>query len=189
MAKVPTRAQFRIITAVAAGITALVLLVGCARLGAPLVLALVIGTLIGAASVATRPGSAPAAYVAFGLLVGYAFCLAVATLREQVWFGLVLVGLLVVGGAWLLSEPGWPSSLFATASVAAVLTFWAVAYQNRWEFADDPAAVARSTSIAALVLGSALVFVALSQAEELARKARKARKASRGIRVPSSVEE
>jgi hypothetical protein len=146
------------------------------KTGGMTVFCVVAGALIGCASVAARPGRAVTMYVAFGMLMGYAFWMGASAISQRAFLELVVLLLLVGGVVWLLQDPRWPSALFSGVVVLLCLGLAVLQYTRR-EFSEyDPELVRRSVLTSYVVLGLGLVYLGLGLAETALQKAHKARR-------------
>jgi hypothetical protein len=148
---------------------------------------LVVGALIGCGSVRAVPGRPFSLHLTFGAVMGYAFWLCIGVVRNGDFIALIPALLLVVGAAWLLREPGWPSAIFTWIAVAICLGLLAEGYRNRYTNPyADPAEVAQAvaTAVVLLVVGVAESVVGLT-GTILGKSRKKKRTAPRAIRTPS----
>lgn len=144
----------------------------------------VAGVLIGCVSVPARPGQPVTLYVAFGVLMGYAFWTGASAVNQRDLLALVPVLLLAAGAAWLLQAPSWPSVLFTGSAVLLSLVLAVFQYRHRNDPHDfDPEHIRRSAVTAIVVLTLGLVYLGLGFAEAMMQESRKAkRKVRRAVR-------
>jgi hypothetical protein len=139
---------------------------------------LVVGGLIGLASVSTATHRHIPLFVAFGLMLTPAFWLAVAAVNGRMYLGLIPAVLLVIGVAWTLQQPGWIPAAFSAVAVVFLLAICRLAYVNR--FQNDfstPEQVVRSVEVNSvfviLSLAELLIGVAIATATPQKKKRRK----------------
>jgi hypothetical protein len=147
------------------------------------------GVLIGCASVAARPGRPVTLYAAFGVLMGYAFWMAVSAVNQHDVLSLVPVALVVVGAAWLLQTPRWPSALFTAVAVLLSLGLAVLQYRHRHDVGGfDPEQVRRGALTSLVVLALGLVYLGLGFAEATLQEPRQRPRAVRRRERPRADE-
>jgi hypothetical protein len=149
--------------------------------GGMTVFCVVAGALIGCASVPARPGRPVTLYVAFGVLMGYAFWMAVSAVNQRAVLSLVPVVLLVAGAVWLLEAPRWPAALFTGVAVLLSLGLAVLQYRQRHDTDYDPEYVRHSAVTSLVVLSLGLVYLGLGSAEAMWREPRKAKRGGRRV--------
>jgi hypothetical protein len=140
------------------------------------------GALIGCAAVPARPGRSPTLYIAFGVLMGYAFWTGVSAVNMGVFFYLIPALLLGVGAAWFLEQPGWPSVLFT--GIMDLLIGGLVALELRYRPPGDvvdPEHLRRSTLTSGVVLSVGLVYLVLGFIEAMLGKPKKKKRSRRAV--------
>jgi hypothetical protein len=163
---------------------ALALLVLLSRAGVTAGWCIFPGVLIACGSVPTMPGRPVTLYVSFGILMGYAFWLAVSAINLGEYLTLVPALLIVVGSAWLLNEPAWASAIFTWVAVAFCLGLTILLHQNRFNYpADEIESIGRTVATSAVVLVVGLLYSLFGFAEMMLKKTRKRK--TRAIRTPT----
>src|SRR5262249_4423684 len=138
------------------------------------------GALIGCAAVPARPGRSITVYVTFGVLMGYAFWIAVSAVNLGQLLDLVPPLLLAVGAAWFLQKLHWPSALFTRLVIPLNIGLAVLLYQNRPAYEGEEATRYVHTALTSfVVLGVGLVYLVLSFAEARLYKSHKSRRTHR----------
>ena len=127
---------------------------------------IVAGALIGCASVPAVRGRPVTLYVAFGVLMGNAFWMAVSAVNQGALLELVPVVLLVVGAAWFLKQPRWPAALFSAILLVFFMGISVLDYRQRHiDFEYDPEYIRRGAITSLVVSALGLVYVGLGLAQ------------------------
>jgi len=94
---------------------------------------IVVGTLIGLASVATVEHRFVPLFISFGLMFAPTFWVAVSAVNQRLFLELIPAVLLIIGVAWTLQQPGWIPAGFSAAAVIFLLITLRFAYLHRFQ--------------------------------------------------------
>ena len=135
--------------------------------------------LIGCGAVPARPGRPVTLYITFGMLMGYAFWLAISAISQREFLGMVIVLLLVIGALWLLQDPRWPATVYCGVVFLLCLGMAGWQYRNRHDLEYEPELVRKSALTSLVILGVAVVYLVLGFTEAALQEPLKAKRVTR----------